>query len=276
MNKKYIIASGFALSMFVAVGIAQAEDANQGGSGPRPAPINFNQPGRPTMDPSMREKMLQQRKGENAPLKNDITDMRKNIMEDRAKIQGEKKDFRGVIQQGREEIKGLREGMTPENRDDIKNQIKDKRAEMQGARQEMRDDIKEKRGEIKEKRKDIKEVRHEIMQNRFKAMVERLTTLGTRIDSRLTKIEASGKDVTDLRAKLTTAQAKIAEAQAKVNTITSTGDTSVEPTTGAGATDANKATIEEVKTLMKEAQSLFGEIVNAIKVEPKKEVTSTK
>lgn len=169
-----------------------------------------------------------------------VLEARKELQDTRKQELGELRDMR---QENRGEIKELREQGS--STDDIREKMKENRDEMERAREEARKDIKEKRQEL----------RDELFQKftvRLAALVDRLTKIGDRIEARIAELKTGGTDTTALEASLASARATIAQIKAKAATITPASSVDDQSTK-----DANKAILQEIKTLTESVKKTY-------------------
>lgn len=166
----------------------------------------------------------------------------KNIrMENKAEIQLMRKDGSELSKEERIERREELKEMMTENKDEQK---------------EKRENFKE---EMMQKRAELQNEFHLKMQVRFDAMVNRLDKLADRISSRLDKLADEGKDVT-------VSQNLVAEARLSIDQASALGQTVVIVTGVDEETKAsNKESIDQVKSLMKQAQDKLKEAVKAVK-----------
>lgn len=176
-----------------------------------------------------------------------VKDLRQEKFED---LKDTRVDNRNEIKTLIEENRALPVGERMEGREEIKTERDKNREEMRTKREEMKKSLAEKRAELKNEL-------HQKMQVRFDAMVARFNTLITRMESRMDKMTAEGKDVSASVALVAEAKTLIAEAGVKADTIV------IVDSPDEDARAANKAAIDEIKTIMKSIQE---KLVSAIKL----------
>ncbi|MCI0542135.1 hypothetical protein L0Y69_00050 [bacterium] len=139
------------------------------------------------------------------------------------------------------------------------------RDKMQDKRAEMKERMEEKRGEMKEMRMERRE---DIIRNHFRrvlhrldAGVERLMKLSMRIESRITKLEAEGVDVSKAKTSLADAKVKIEAAK----TAVANAKTVVEGILAALPTEMGTTTPNPVASSLKQARESIGKAIEALK-----------
>lgn len=229
--KKQFIFGGVAIASLLITGTVFAEEATSTtGSVDMGTEVTTGLPPKPRQLP---------------PKPRPVLDARKELRDTRREDFEEIKDVR---QENRGEIKDLREDAlngSPEDRKKALEAIKEKRQENRG---ELKDKREEVRGDLKEKREELKNELKQRFVVRLDALVERLQKLSDRIQSKIDEKIADGKDMSSTQALLDQANTAIDALAAKVSTLVI-----VQPTDQASM-DANKAAMDEIKTLAKAAR----------------------
>lgn len=161
-------------------------------------------------------------------------DIRQKIDDSKNEIREHEEEIRGEIEQNRGKIQMLRNNLG-EKSDEIRQKMEERRGEMMG--------------KLAEK-----------MAERFSAMTERMDKLIGRMQSRIDKIKATGKDTSVAQTHLDEARTALINTQATASSII------LSDNTDKATTDANKISIDKVKSEMKEVQTHLQEAMKALRL----------
>lgn len=197
------------------------------------------------------------------PLNDTRPEIKKDFKEAQIELRDERKaeyeENKNIRMKNKAEIQLMRKDgseLSKEERMERREELKEMMTENKTEQKEKRENFKE---EMMQKRSELKNEFHLKMQVRFDAMVNRLDKLADRISSRLDKLTTEGKDVTVSQSLVAEARLSIDQASALSQTVVMV--TGVDEETKA----SNKESIDQVKSLMKQAQDKLKEAVKTAK-----------